>query len=354
MQLQLYTISGFIILFGGIVFFLLAVILYFKKKVDITNYLAFYLFLSISLLLIEHYYYNYHYNTKIITPFRMLLLNIHFLIGPIVYMIVHSFYSYKKTIKEYYPHFVPFIVSQLITLFYPFVKFPYLQHGLLIIIYTVHMTVYIVISSGYTFFLLCTEHKYQRQVVKITLFILLYTIFSFLIYFIFDYKMNIRNINISTVLLALLAIPFFVLTHTHTDFFYNTGNSLRTIRYRRSLIKGLDVNLVSDRFMELFEKEKIYCDENLNLNRLAAHMEMPPHQLSEFINSYYKTNFKALLNKYRIKKAKQLLLENQDRSILDIAYSAGFNSKTTFYRLFSQEVGVLPNEYREKNDKFLK
>ena len=57
-------------------------------------------------------------------------------------------------------------------------------------------------------------------------------------------------------------------------------------------------------------------------------------------------NFNDFLNEYRLKKAESLLA-NPDISIAQAAYESGFNSLTTFSRVFKQVKGCKPSEYRK-------
>ncbi len=57
------------------------------------------------------------------------------------------------------------------------------------------------------------------------------------------------------------------------------------------------------------------------------------------------------VNEYRINHAKNLLLDQkqQDLSVLEILYDAGFNSKYSFNTEFKKRTGVTPTEYRKKH-----
>jgi YesN/AraC family two-component response regulator len=52
------------------------------------------------------------------------------------------------------------------------------------------------------------------------------------------------------------------------------------------------------------------------------------------------------LNRYRIKQARELLSQT-DVTITDVAYQVGFNNPAYFSRVFHQQTGVSPTEYRE-------
>jgi len=102
----------------------------------------------------------------------------------------------------------------------------------------------------------------------------------------------------------------------------------------------------------LFEKEKIYQDEFLSLNSLAERLNIPPHQLSWIINYKIGKSFFDLLNHYRIEDVKKRLTDFQERNktILEIAYSSGFNTKSAFNKTFKILTGKTPREYRMRNN----
>nr|WP_232380799.1 helix-turn-helix domain-containing protein [Leptospira ainlahdjerensis] len=77
--------------------------------------------------------------------------------------------------------------------------------------------------------------------------------------------------------------------------------------------------------------------------------EITPSQLSEFINGEFGKNYNQFLNEYRIEEACIMLVSEPERSILSIALAAGFNSKSTFNRVFKQIQKITPLEHREKN-----
>ncbi|KAF0848312.1 AraC family transcriptional regulator [Nocardia caishijiensis] len=55
----------------------------------------------------------------------------------------------------------------------------------------------------------------------------------------------------------------------------------------------------------------------------------------------------ATLRGLRLDHAKRLLLAHPSRSCAAIAFESGFASERTFYRVFAQETGLTPGEYRE-------
>lgn len=101
----------------------------------------------------------------------------------------------------------------------------------------------------------------------------------------------------------------------------------------------------------VFEVEKIYRNDILSLDALAERLAVPSHQLSWIINNKIGKTFSDLLNHYRIEEIKKKLADSQDRdkTILEIAFNAGFNTKSSFNKTFKILTGKTPRDYRAKN-----
>ena len=78
-------------------------------------------------------------------------------------------------------------------------------------------------------------------------------------------------------------------------------------------------------------------------------MKMQPRSLSNLINRKFDCNFFEFVNNYRVEAAKKILMDKNaaDKSMLDVMYDVGFNSKATFNTLFKKKVGITPSEFRK-------
>lgn len=123
----------------------------------------------------------------------------------------------------------------------------------------------------------------------------------------------------------------------HTD---NTGN--KTVRFSEDKLDRLKTQLE-----QLMTTKKPYLNNELSLPDLATLMDISTHDLSFVLNEGFGLSFFAFINSYRIAEVKQLILSGQHRQLnmLGIAYSAGFNSKTTFNTAFKKETGLSPTQY---------
>lgn len=103
--------------------------------------------------------------------------------------------------------------------------------------------------------------------------------------------------------------------------------------------------------LSFFDNNKPYKNQDLTLESLAEQMDMPKNQLSHAINTQLGMNFFELVNSYRIKEAKYLMLDADfgHFTIDAIAKEAGFKSRTSFYEAFKKQTGQTPTEFRLNN-----
>ena len=61
----------------------------------------------------------------------------------------------------------------------------------------------------------------------------------------------------------------------------------------------------------------------------------------------HKKNYKEFINQYRIAYVCEALLADTRARVLDIAFDAGFASKSTFNAIFKQFTGQTPTRFRQ-------
>lgn len=131
--------------------------------------------------------------------------------------------------------------------------------------------------------------------------------------------------------------------------FYRKRRARRRQGSKKALLPAEAVEPVRKKLIHLFETDRIYRDEDLTLQALAAKLAVTPHQLSWVINDVLHCSFATLVNGYRVDEVKARLSEasfNHD-SILQAALGAGFNTKAAFNRAFKKATGMTPSEYKK-------
>ncbi|HWB26485.1 MAG TPA: ABC transporter permease [Chitinophagaceae bacterium] len=98
------------------------------------------------------------------------------------------------------------------------------------------------------------------------------------------------------------------------------------------------------------EANLYYQDPDLSLSSLAKKLGMHPRELSKIVNTVLKKNFNDFVNEYRVQDMKSKMQDPayDNKTLLGIAFEAGFNSKATFNRSFRQVTGKSAIEF--KND----
>jgi len=85
------------------------------------------------------------------------------------------------------------------------------------------------------------------------------------------------------------------------------------------------------------------------INDHAEKVSIPPYHLSQVINTCFNQNFFDFINSYRIKDSRRLLSEQDPdkKTIIEILYETGFNSKSVFNTAFKKHTGMTPSQFRK-------
>ncbi|GAA3996341.1 hypothetical protein GCM10022408_03680 [Hymenobacter fastidiosus] len=99
------------------------------------------------------------------------------------------------------------------------------------------------------------------------------------------------------------------------------------------------------RLLRHLEAERPYLAPELTLGELAAQLRTNTSWLSRVINAGCGQNFNDFINEYRVREAERRLRDPKFRhyTLLAVALEAGFNSKSTFNRVFKKLRGITPS-----------
>ncbi|MBG6129920.1 AraC-like DNA-binding protein [Aquimarina sp. EL_43] len=94
---------------------------------------------------------------------------------------------------------------------------------------------------------------------------------------------------------------------------------------------------------------RFYLNSELTLKSLAESLNMHPNILSKVINDGLDKNFSDFVNEYRVNAIiEKLHSGNYDHiTLLGLSFECGFNSKTTFNRVFKNIKGITPLHYKK-------
>ncbi|WP_341364619.1 helix-turn-helix domain-containing protein [Thalassospira sp. SN3W] len=117
----------------------------------------------------------------------------------------------------------------------------------------------------------------------------------------------------------------------------------------RNVVDPEDVSRIGAKLDRIVAARELMFDPLLTMPKLANAVGVTPNQLSYVLNQHLGKSFFDFVNEVRTYEASRLLIEEPDRTILDIAISVGFNSKSTFNLAFKKITGKTPSAYRDEN-----
>ncbi len=97
----------------------------------------------------------------------------------------------------------------------------------------------------------------------------------------------------------------------------------------------------------LMTKDKVFLNPDLNLELLSNYLGTSEKHCSYMLNKGINMNFNQYINNFRIEAFKERIKEGQNKryTLTSIAYECGFNSKSTFNRVFKLNCGLTPSEF---------
>ena len=155
------------------------------------------------------------------------------------------------------------------------------------------------------------------------------------------------NQTVSVLYPCLISIVVFAVMHflSYRDpVVLSLSHSSRTIKVKP------EGNADLESIRQKLQTHEWYLDPNLKVQSLARHIGIPATELSALINTVTGMNFNEFINQYRIEYAKSLLNAETKKTILDVAYESGYNSKSAFYKHFTSVTSMTPAQYRKSRN----
>lgn len=122
----------------------------------------------------------------------------------------------------------------------------------------------------------------------------------------------------------------------------------RVTKYANSSLSIGNIPEYVDQIEKLINDDKIYLDCQIRLNDLALKINIKSHHLSQIINQHYQQSFFDFINQHRIAEAKSIITKNLDQPLIQVAFDAGFNNKTSFVNAFKKFEKKTPSKFKEE------
>jgi len=273
--------------------------------------------------------------------------------GPLYYLFARNLIYGDLYIRKYLIHFLPALIAIGFTRWWP-------QE--LMLAFAV-LVVYVVL----TYRLLYRYHRMLRDIVADdevhSLKWLFNTLTVISVFATIDFiRLNLQqtlSVELLTpwyffsALVSLLCMAYLILKAVRQPELYSGITDIeRRISVNKaapSLPNQADMEMAQTLFTAIVEhqyKSLAYRRPKYSLRNLSDEMGLTEQDLSWAINTGGQKNFSDFINSLRVEEVKQSLRESvSHQNILDLAFAAGFNSKSSFNAVFKKHTGMTPSQY---------
>ena len=155
--------------------------------------------------------------------------------------------------------------------------------------------------------------------------------------------------------LSLFTIVLAIFTIRRPELFSESEDILNLVRFNKSSGSRAITDQNNQDFKVLsqfIESEKPYLKTDLKMQDLVESTGIAYKRISEVFNKNFNKTFYEVMNEYRLEEAKILIKKgfHQDHTLNYLAEKAGFNSKTTFNRIFKKYTSKTPSDYIKNID----
>lgn len=117
--------------------------------------------------------------------------------------------------------------------------------------------------------------------------------------------------------------------------------------YATTTLSNVDCDAALQKLTALMTVDRVYENNELDLQTLSGYVNLSGHQLSELINTRLGKGFSRYMREQRVEAAKSMLLAEPSASVLSIGLSVGFTSQSNFYDAFREITDMTPGKFRK-------
>jgi AraC-like DNA-binding protein len=318
---------------------------------------------------------------EVVDYFKPGIFPLVFLFGPLLYMYLSSLTIENFRLKPaYLLHLVPFIVVSVhrsivnvvpITSSSDLSENPsYLFNKIYYSIFILSLFIYWILSLRLVYIhKKNVPYNFSNYTTRNTLNWSVFVLTLFLIFFIADFSMfyfsRVLNIRIPAISLLPLNITLFtfiiIFFGINQTVIYQDKLNIKVYeqsekelidrsRTDRGLIEDTQREELTEIILQYLKDKKPYLNPDYSLQMMVDDLNISRQKLSYLINSGQQKNFYKFINEFRIRDVKEKLLDPafSHYSVLGIGLDCGFNSKTSFNRIFKEETGSTPSEFKRR------
>lgn len=347
------------------------------KKREANKILAITL-LSFSLLFLTYacLYLKWDFLAAIVSPIGII---IPFTLGPFIFQYIKTIYSSKIDFKKFLQSLLPFLIAFIVYSIPQYVWGLSLENKTAVFKFISLLIPFLgILHLAYYLFQSRRLLKRFRVLVKnnyanmstLDLKWLSIWVWGFIIFLIIDmisglllviYPIHSALVYMNLFYLVLLIWYIGYFGVNQVQVFLIEEVHLKSVKEKTSqekIIKPVTYfNCESSEFLELksrleilFKEQELFKRQDLSLRGTADILDISDKKLSYLFNICLSSNFYEYVNSYRVDYFRKKMEEGafEKLTLLAIAFDSGFNSKATFNRVFKQNVGITPKEFKKQ------
>jgi AraC-like DNA-binding protein len=118
---------------------------------------------------------------------------------------------------------------------------------------------------------------------------------------------------------------------------------------RREILSDAQMSRILLKLENAMKFERYFTDSELTLDKLAVYTDQNKYHISETLNHFVHKPFYTFVNEYRITyvtdRLKNVIERGGHINLLELAFEAGFKSKSSFNRYFKEITHHTPTDY---------
>jgi AraC-like DNA-binding protein len=294
-------------------------------------------------------------------------------LGPFIYFYVKkSTFNELKIDKRFFAHLLPFMVLFIFTSIYYFMNGQTIKNDIitkgsaktLLAIKYIELIVYshFIVYSGLAIHLVAVYRNYLSENHSEIYLTFLKWLQLLLGGFIVIWVLNILQTLLgftgehSEILFSLTMIGIFafanliVVVAIRFPEIFQYKIPIVKQKYEKTMLSENEKQEYIEQLKKLMISEKLFLSSTLSLYDISQKLKVQNHISSQIINSGFGKNFYDFVNMYRVEECKKHIKEDSCRTktLLEIAFECGFNSKSVFNDSFKKHTGITPSSYRKK------
>ena len=165
-------------------------------------------------------------------------------------------------------------------------------------------------------------------------------------YFFFDFQLTIADYYPIYILMSIITIWISAEAFLRPEVVFLEPNVVEANGEKES---NLNFHLESNWLRNEMARNQYFLDPEMTLRKLAEELDLHPNHLSKVINSGISKNFADFINQYRVDSVISRINDPKydHITLLGISFECGFNSKTTFNRVFKNITGKTPFQFKK-------